>query len=82
MVWTIFQRLIASLLVIFGSLVLVFTILYVLPGDPTDAMIDPALATPEAIAALRHQLGVDQPFHVQLLRYFGGIFRETSATRC
>lgn len=75
MVWTIFQRLIASLLVIFGSLVLVFTILYVLPGDPTDAMIDPALATPEAIAALRHQLGVDQPFHVQLLRYFGGIFR-------
>ena len=75
MVWTIFQRLIASLLVIFGSLVLVFTILYVLPGDPTDAMIDPALATPEAIAALRHQLDVDQPFHVQLLRYFGGIFR-------
>ncbi|EOS54940.1 MULTISPECIES: ABC transporter permease [Paenibacillus] len=75
MVWTIFQRLIASLLVIFGSLVLVFTILYILPGDPTDVMIDPSLATPEAIAALRHQLGVDQPFHVQLLRYFGGIVR-------
>jgi len=67
----IVRRLVTSLLVIVGSLILVFSILYVLPGDPTDSMIDPSMATPEAIANLRQQLGVDQPFHVQFLRYFG-----------
>ena len=33
------------------------------------------MATPEVIANLRHELGVDQPFHIQFLRYFGGILQ-------
>jgi len=65
------NRLLTSLFVIIGSLVLVFSILYVLPGDPTDTIIDPSVATAEMVAALRAQLGVDQPFHIQFLRYFG-----------
>ncbi|GIO63444.1 ABC transporter permease [Paenibacillus cineris] len=75
MLWMVTRRLLTSLLVIIGSLVLVFTILYVLPGDPTDNMVDPSMATPEVIANLRHQLGVDQPFHIQLLQYFGSILQ-------
>lgn len=75
MLWMVTRRLITSILVIIGSLVLVFTILYVLPGDPTDNMVDPSMATPEVIANLRHQLGVDQPFHIQLLHYFGSILQ-------
>ncbi|WP_152400282.1 ABC transporter permease [Paenibacillus cellulositrophicus] len=75
MLWMVTRRLVTSLLVIIGSLVLVFTILYVLPGDPTDNMVDPSMATPEVIANLRHQLGVDQPFHIQLLHYFGSILQ-------
>lgn len=66
-------RFLSSLLVIFGSLVLVFTILYVLPGDPTDTMLDPSVATPEMIANLRHQLGVDQPFYIQFFHYFSSM---------
>ena len=50
------QRILSSLLVIAGTLVLVFAILYVLPGDPTDSMIDPSVATAEQIANLKHQL--------------------------
>ncbi|GMK41999.1 glutathione ABC transporter permease [Paenibacillus sp. CCS19] len=65
------RRLFSSLLVIIGSLILVFAILYVLPGDPTDTIIDPSVATPEMVANLRHQLGVDQPFYIQFARYFG-----------
>ncbi|MBB3112491.1 peptide/nickel transport system permease protein [Paenibacillus phyllosphaerae] len=63
-------RVLSSALVILGSLVLVFAILYVLPGDPTDTILDPAVATPEMVANLRAQLGVDQPFHIQFIRYF------------
>ncbi|RAR41228.1 ABC transporter permease [Paenibacillus sp. MDMC362] len=72
---TLTWRVLNSLLVIVGSLVLVFSILYVLPGDPTDNMVDPSMATPEVIANLRHELGVDQPFHIQFLRYFGDILQ-------
>ncbi|MEK5057419.1 ABC transporter permease [Paenibacillus shunpengii] len=75
MAWKITQRLLTSVMVIFGSLVLVFSILYVLPGDPTDNMVDPSIATPEMIANLREQLGVDQPFHIQFARYFGNILQ-------
>ncbi|MCM3630470.1 ABC transporter permease [Paenibacillus glycanilyticus] len=69
------QRILSSLLVIAGSLVLVFAILYVLPGDPTDNMIDPSVATAEQIASLKQQLGVDQPFYIQFTRYINDMVR-------
>ncbi|WP_282935942.1 ABC transporter permease [Paenibacillus sp. RC67] len=75
MVKTLIERLLSSVLVILGSLVLVFTIIYVLPGDPVLSMLDPSSATPEMIANLRHQLGLDQPFYVQFGRYFAGILQ-------
>ncbi|MEC0239308.1 ABC transporter permease [Paenibacillus dokdonensis] len=75
MAWNIANRLLTSLLVILGSLILVFSILYVLPGDPTDTMIDPSVATPEVIANLRQQLGIDQPFHIQFLHYFSSMIQ-------
>ncbi|SFE04712.1 peptide/nickel transport system permease protein [Paenibacillus catalpae] len=68
-------RILSSLLVIAGSLVLVFAILYVLPGDPTDNMIDPSVATAEQIANLKQQLGVDQPFYIQFTRYISDMVR-------
>ncbi|RTE10140.1 ABC transporter permease [Paenibacillus whitsoniae] len=64
------ERLIVSVLVILGSLILVFCILYVLPGDPVLSMIDPSSMTPEAIANLRHQLGLNEPFYIQFGHYF------------
>ncbi|THF84621.1 ABC transporter permease [Cohnella fermenti] len=75
MVRTIIGRVLSSLLVIAGSSVLVFVIMYLLPGDPVDSLIDPASATPEQIATLRHQLGVDQPLYAQLADYFGKLLR-------
>ncbi|OAS15098.1 ABC transporter permease [Paenibacillus oryzisoli] len=64
------ERLLVSLLVILGSLILVFCILYVLPGDPVLSMIDPSSMSPEAIANLRSQLGLNEPFYVQFGHYF------------
>ncbi|MFD0692971.1 ABC transporter permease [Paenibacillus sp. GCM10027628] len=72
---TITERLLVSLLVIIGSLILVFCILYVLPGDPVLSMIDPTTMTPEAIENLRHQLGLNEPFYVQFGHYFASIVK-------
>jgi peptide/nickel transport system permease protein len=55
---------------ILGSLVLVFFIIYLLPGDPVLSMLDPSTATPEMVANLRKELGIDQPFYVQFTEYF------------
>jgi peptide/nickel transport system permease protein len=38
-------------------------------------MIDPSSMSPEAIANLRHELGVDRPFYEQFLHYFREVLR-------
>ncbi|MFD1990349.1 ABC transporter permease [Paenibacillus nicotianae] len=75
MVQTIITRIISSLLVILGSLTLVFAIFYLLPGDPVLSMIDPTYATPEMIENLRIQLGLDQPFYIQFGHYLTDMLR-------
>ncbi len=54
--------------VMLGVLLIVFTISYFTPGDPAAAMLGTGY-TPEAYKALRAQLGLDQPFFVQLFNY-------------
>ncbi|WP_169089438.1 ABC transporter permease [Paenibacillus sp. PL91] len=66
-------RLFTSLLVILGSLVLVFVIVYLLPGDPVMSMVDPSTVSPEVIASLRAQLGVDRPLYEQFGTYVGKV---------
>ncbi|MBR0679514.1 ABC transporter permease [Roseomonas eburnea] len=45
-----------------------------IPGDPAAAIAGVA-ATPAQIEQLRRDLGLDQPFHMQLLEYYGGLAR-------
>jgi len=47
----------------------VFSLLYVLPGDPA-ALIAGDQANPEAIAHIRHGLGLDRPFLLRLTEWF------------
>lgn len=69
------SRLFTSLLVIVGALVLVFFIVYMLPGDPVYSILDPSSATPEAIEELRRQLGTDRSFIEQFTSYLGGLLQ-------
>ncbi|WP_159881651.1 ABC transporter permease [Paenibacillus puerhi] len=69
------QRLLSSAVALVGALVLVFFILYLLPGDPVLLMLAGTPASPEAIANLRHQLGLDQPLGVQFGRYMLDMLR-------
>ncbi|WP_042164216.1 ABC transporter permease [Paenibacillus gorillae] len=67
---SVFVRIYTSLLVLVGALIVVFIIMNVLPGDPALMMLDPAESTPEMIATMRHQLGLDRPFYVRFAEYF------------
>ena len=59
--------------IIVGIVILIFTLLHIIPGDPA-RMILGVTATPEQLEALRHNLGIDRPFLAQLGSYMGNLF--------
>lgn len=61
----IIKRILWVIPVIVCVAILIFTIMYFTPGDPALEMLG-TTATPEQIANLRHELGLDQPYLVQL----------------
>jgi peptide/nickel transport system permease protein len=66
------KRFLLILPTIFVPLMLVFLLLRLAPGDPAGMMLGDQ-ATPEQIAALRTELGLDRPFVVQFLLWLKGI---------
>lgn len=64
----VLKRLLYVLPVALGVLVFIFVLLRAMPGDFTSAMLGPE-ATPEDIARIRAQYGLDDSIFVQLARY-------------
>ncbi|HEU5425043.1 MAG TPA: ABC transporter permease [Nitrolancea sp.] len=67
----IIKRLLTTIPTILLVTVVVFGILRITPGGPAVAMLGEQ-ASPEAVAALRHKLGLDQPLYRQYLHWLGG----------
>jgi peptide/nickel transport system permease protein len=51
-----------------------FGMIHMIPGDPA-AAIAGLSATPDQIAQIRHDLGLDQPLLLQLIHWYGNLFR-------
>ncbi|MBC7338170.1 MAG: ABC transporter permease, partial [Clostridia bacterium] len=68
------RRLAQGLLVLIGVSIIVFLMIHMVPGDPVRQMLGER-ATPEAVAALRRELGLDLPAHLQLARFFVNLGR-------
>lgn len=68
MVKYIIKRLILIIPVILGVSFIIFTIMNLTPGDPAIMILGEG-AKPEAYAALRDQMGLNDPFFVRYLRY-------------
>jgi ABC-type dipeptide/oligopeptide/nickel transport system permease component len=66
------ERLLQLILTTGGALVLVFFLMRVVPGDPAAAMLGTS-ASPEAVAGLRAQLGLDRPLLQQFVDYLAGL---------
>lgn len=70
----VLKRLIALVPTLAGISLLVFLMLYLVPGDPAQVMLGER-ANAESLAELRTTMGLDQPFHVQFYRFFSGLLR-------
>lgn len=66
----ILRRVVALIPVLLGISIIVFLLLRLTPGDPATVMLGER-ATPEKVAALRAQLGLDRPIYVQYAEYMG-----------
>jgi ABC-type dipeptide/oligopeptide/nickel transport system permease component len=66
------RRLLLTIPVLLGVLLVVMLTLDLIPGDPVALMLGDA-ATPESVANFRDHLGLDQPLVVRYLRYLGQV---------
>ena len=66
----IVRRVLLAIPVMFVVAAGVFLLLYLTPGDPASVVLGPD-ASPERVAELRQQLGLDQPVAIQVIRWFG-----------
>lgn len=66
------KRLVIGLATLLAASVVVFAVLEVLPGDPAQLMLG-INATPDAVAALREQMGLDRPVIWRYLAWLGGL---------
>jgi ABC-type dipeptide/oligopeptide/nickel transport system permease component len=74
MINQIARRLLISIPVLFGVLVLGFGLLILVPGDPAIVMAGPT-ATPDVVAAIREEMGLDDPVVVQFFNYLGRVLQ-------
>lgn len=74
MIRFIVRRLGLMLLMLSGLVVITFLVSNVAPSDPAALAAGPD-ATPDMIATIRHEYGLDRPLPVQFLRYVAGLAR-------
>ncbi|HMO27709.1 ABC transporter permease [Enterovirga sp.] len=72
MAYELLKRLVGFLATLLAAVLVVFLVLEVLPGDPAAVMLGPD-ATPEMIASLRAELGLDQPAIWRFLHWLGSM---------
>jgi peptide/nickel transport system permease protein len=63
------RRILTSILVLFGVSVLVFSVIHLVPGDVTMAILGRQKVSEEKVNKLREQLGLNDPLYVQYGRY-------------
>ncbi len=69
----ILSRILQIVIVLIGISFLTFLLTYLAPGDPAQIMLTSSgvMPTPSEVAALREQMGFNDPFFVQYFRWLG-----------
>ncbi|HNX75007.1 MAG TPA: ABC transporter permease [Candidatus Rifleibacterium sp.] len=62
------RRIVATIPVLLGILIVAFTVLYLIPGDPAQTLAGPR-ADPETLARIRSEMGLDQPLFTRFASY-------------
>ncbi|TWF52109.1 ABC transporter permease [Neorhizobium alkalisoli] len=74
MIAILIRRIASLIITLLVVSLLIFVVMDLLPGDPASVMLGTS-ASPETLAALQKQLGLDQPLPVRYLAWLAGVFR-------
>jgi oligopeptide transport system permease protein len=69
----VLRRLLQMVPVFFGATLLIFLMVYALPGDPIESLFGERAADPAVVAQLREQYNLDEPLWMQYLLYIQGV---------
>jgi len=69
----ILKRVLLSIPLIFGIIVVNFSIVHLAPGDPVQMYIGEVTPSPEYVQMIRERFGLDKPLYVQLFAYIESI---------
>lgn len=70
----VIRRLILTIPILLLVSIMVFSLIHLIPGDPATVILGQE-ATPEAKAALRHELGLDRPLVAQYFSWLSHVVR-------
>ncbi|MGI9319217.1 MAG: ABC transporter permease [bacterium] len=68
------KRVVLGIVIVMLAVTLLFCMIHMVPGDPARILLGPR-ATPEMIESMSARMGLDQPLPVQILKFFGNLFR-------
>jgi len=68
------QRIVLGIILLVAVSVLIFVGTQILPGDVAQSILGQS-ATPQAVANLRAQLGLDQPAYIRYFQWLGGLLQ-------
>ena len=68
------SRLVTTVLIVFGAMLLLFTLSSIVPGDPATALLG-SQATPELSRQFIREMGLDQPLPIRLRRFFSNVLQ-------
>lgn len=72
----ILERILATVPVMLGVVLLAFAFMRLTPGDPVDLMMgESGVVSNAEVQVIREQFKLDQPLHTQLLSYLSGVAR-------
>lgn len=71
------HRFVQMVVTLIGVSLLTFSLMYLSPGDPVMMLLEvgDTIVSEETIAETRAQMGLDQPFHVQYVRWLTGVLQ-------
>lgn len=73
--WIYFvRRFFLAIVVIVIAVTLLNAMIHAVPGDPAAIILGPR-ATPELIAAFRAEMGLNEPFYIQMVTFFAELLR-------
>ena len=71
----VIRRLLQVIPVFFGTTLLIYYLVFALPGDPIRALFGDRPVSEEVLQQIKHEHRLDRPFVVQYLGYIGDLFQ-------